>query len=80
MEAWRASMGAAFPKQKKGCFKATYPKTEWEEVPWDCAGTSIATGTRAEAETGGSRKRRLGPGNGALDLRGWVFRQRYRRD
>jgi len=31
-EAWRASMSRA-PMPKKGCFKATYPNTEWQEVP-----------------------------------------------
>jgi hypothetical protein len=32
MKAWRASM-LRTPKPKKGCFKATYPNTQWEEVP-----------------------------------------------
>ena len=31
-EAWRDFMRVT-PKPKKGCFTATYPKTEWQEVP-----------------------------------------------
>src|SRR5208283_529833 len=31
-EAWRASMSRA-PMPKKGCFKATYPNTAWQQVP-----------------------------------------------
>jgi hypothetical protein len=32
LEAWRATM-SRIPKPKEGCFKATFPKTEWQEVP-----------------------------------------------
>ncbi|MGO9268318.1 MAG: hypothetical protein ACLQBA_26100, partial [Candidatus Binataceae bacterium] len=31
-EAWRASMSRA-PMPQKGCFKATYPNTAWQQVP-----------------------------------------------
>ncbi len=31
-EAWRKLMMLS-PKPKQGCFKATYPKTEWQEIP-----------------------------------------------
>jgi hypothetical protein len=31
-ETWRASMSRA-PMPQKGCFKATYPNTEWQPVP-----------------------------------------------
>src|ERR1035438_72046 len=31
-EAWHRSMSRT-PLPKKGCFKATYPSTEWQEVP-----------------------------------------------
>lgn len=33
-EAWRGSMAQVpLPKQGQGCFKAEFPKTEWQEVP-----------------------------------------------
>ena len=32
LKAWRKSM-AKVPVPKKGCFTATYPKTEWQQVP-----------------------------------------------
>ncbi|MGO9605684.1 MAG: hypothetical protein ACLQAT_20250 [Candidatus Binataceae bacterium] len=32
LKAWRASM-LRTPKPSKGCFKATYPNTQWQEVP-----------------------------------------------
>jgi len=31
-KAWRESMSRT-PKPKKGCYKATYPNTQWQEVP-----------------------------------------------
>src|SRR2546425_7179839 len=35
-EAWRKSM-ARHPLPKKGCFTASYPSTEWKEVPCSTA-------------------------------------------
>jgi hypothetical protein len=36
LDAWRKSM-AQIPRPKKGCFKATYPNPNWQEVPCDTA-------------------------------------------
>src|ERR1035438_7552893 len=32
LEAWHASMSRA-PLPQNGCFKASYPSTEWQEIP-----------------------------------------------
>ena len=62
LEAWRASMSRA-PLPRKGCFKASYPSTEWQEVPCTTPPSYPLPRTRA----GGSNPNTVG-GGGSNDF------------